>query len=65
MRPRAAEDRWPIVALAATILVGVCTTGVAALADSLDDWLNGQYMTGDWGGMRSKLEQGRGASSAC
>jgi porin len=28
----------------------------AARAQSLDDWLQGDYMTGDWGGLRTKLE---------
>ena len=45
---------------------GVC--GIAALAtaffagqahaqDSLNDWLQQPYMTGDWGGVRTKLEK--------
>jgi porin len=28
----------------------------AASADGLDDWLHGETMTGDWGGLRGKLE---------
>ena len=30
--------------------------GSAAQAQSLDDWLTQPYMTGDWGGLRTKLE---------
>jgi porin len=29
---------------------------IPAPAQSLDDWLQGKYMTGDWGGLRTKLE---------
>ncbi|MBK8174178.1 MAG: carbohydrate porin [Rhodospirillales bacterium] len=33
-------------------------TGVApALAQDLDDWLRGDYATGDWGGARTRLEE--------
>lgn len=29
---------------------------IPAPAQTLEDWLQGQYMTGDWGGLRTKLE---------
>ena len=29
---------------------------MTASADGLDDWLTGETVTGDWGGLRGKLE---------
>lgn len=40
-------------------LVGVAVLALSlgtAKADGLDQWLDGKYATGDWGGLRTKLE---------
>jgi len=44
----------------AALLAGVVLAGASGPAhaqDSLDAWLTGDYATGDWGGMRTKLEE--------
>ena len=38
------------------IAVAGLVMGGAARAQSLDDWLQQPYMTGDWDGLRTKLE---------
>ena len=40
---------------AAVLLAGLCLAA-GARAQSLNDWLQGSYMTGDWGGLRTRLE---------
>ncbi|NJO55838.1 MAG: carbohydrate porin, partial [Rhodospirillales bacterium] len=40
--------------LAALLLV---TSALPASADALNDWLTGDYATGDWGGVRTDLEE--------
>jgi porin len=40
-------------ALAAVVLA---LSALAAFADGLDDWLSGDHATGDWGGVRTQLE---------
>jgi len=39
------------------ILSGATADGAPAAAQSFEDWLHQDYMTGDWGGMRTRLEQ--------
>jgi porin len=41
---------------AAGVTIAGLLPGNAAQAQSLDDWLTQPYMTGDWGGLRTKLE---------
>ena len=43
--------------LAASIVMGCTLASQAVRADPLDDWLKQDYMTGDWGGLRTKLQQ--------
>ena len=49
-------------AASAKLLAGVAAfltlfaLAIPAPAQSLEDWLQGKYMTGDWGGLRTKLE---------
>lgn len=42
----------------AALLAGIILTGASepVLAEDLQSWLEGDYATGDWGGMRTKLE---------
>ncbi len=40
----------------ACLLSALAISAVPARAQSLDDWLHQQYMTGDWGGFRTDLE---------
>lgn len=43
----------------AALLAGAMLAGASApaFAEDLNDWLEGDYATGDWGGMRTKLEE--------
>ncbi|MFO1153787.1 MAG: carbohydrate porin [Rhodospirillales bacterium] len=40
--------------MAGLLLAG---SGMPAAAETMDEWLSGDYATGDWGGMRTQLEE--------
>jgi porin len=51
------DPRLYSFAVLVTAVVLNCCWGVSANAQSLPDWLTQTTMTGDWGGLRTKLEE--------
>ncbi|HEX4569188.1 MAG TPA: hypothetical protein VH184_02090, partial [Dongiaceae bacterium] len=54
-RLRRAAASSKLLSGVAAILAGL-SLAAGAQAQSLNDWLQGDYMTGDWGGLRTRLE---------
>lgn len=46
----------PVLDLKGGVQAEETQTPIEKKTDALDNWLNGNYMTGDWGGYRTKLE---------